>query len=281
MLFVQSEGTAARRRAWVYLVDVSDGLTPETGEAGGQPQISKNGAAWGNTSATLTDVGNGTYYVELTAAELDTLGKVFIRYKSANTAEFSTVGDVVAVNVHIAPGASGGLFIAGINAATTAASLTVTGDFSIGNDFTIANNITFNDVTGGEVSFTGGLILQGVGMTIGGESNVAQTGDSYAVVSTTGAVVGSHTTAAKAEINAEVVDCLNVDTYAEIGQETPAATNTIRKMLGYLFKAWRNKKTQTSSTYSLFADDASTVDQKATVSDDGATTTVGEVSTGP
>lgn len=88
-------------------------------------------------------------------------------------------------------------------------------------------------------------------------------------------------TQAKADVNAEVLDVLNVDTFAEIGQETPAATQTLRKMIAYLYKAWRNKKTQTSSQYSLLNDDAATVDQKATVSDDGTTTTIGEVATGP
>ena len=84
-----------------------------------------------------------------------------------------------------------------------------------------------------------------------------------------------------ANVNAEVVDALNVDTYAEIGQEAPAATQTIRKMLAYLYKGWRNKVTQDATTYSLFNDDAATVDQKATVSDDGVTFTKGEVATGP
>lgn len=103
-------------------------------------------------------------------------------------------------------------------------------------------------------------------------------------VTTTGAVdanVVSHSTAGKAEINAEVLDVLNVDTFAEVGQESPAATQTLRKMIAYIYKSFRNKKTQTSSQFSLFADDASTVDQKATVSDDGTTTTIGEIATGP
>lgn len=84
-----------------------------------------------------------------------------------------------------------------------------------------------------------------------------------------------------AQVNTEVVDALAVDTYAEPGQGTPAATTTLAVKVSYLYKAFRNKKTQTSSTFSLFADDATTVDQKATVSDDGTTTTVGEVATGP
>lgn len=85
----------------------------------------------------------------------------------------------------------------------------------------------------------------------------------------------------KASINAEVVDVLTVDTFAEPGQGAPAATASLATKIGYLFKAWRNKKTQTASQFSLFADDASTVDQKSTVTDDGSTTTVGEMATGP
>lgn len=97
--FTLSEGTAARRRFFLHLVDATDGITPETGEAAGQPQVSKNGAAFGNTSATLTAVANGLYYVELTAAELDTLGKVIVRYKSANTAEFQDIGMVFTLDL--------------------------------------------------------------------------------------------------------------------------------------------------------------------------------------
>lgn len=101
-LFKLSEGTAARRRMYLHLVDSVDGISVETGEAGGQPQYSKNGAAFGSTSATLTAVGQGMYYVELTAGELDTLGVLAIRYKSANTAEFQDVASVVAYDPYSA-----------------------------------------------------------------------------------------------------------------------------------------------------------------------------------
>lgn len=93
--------------------------------------------------------------------------------------------------------------------------------------------------------------------------------------------VGSLATQAKADVNAEVLDVLNTDTFAEPGQEAPAATNTLVKKIGYLFKFLRNKVTQTASTLSVFADDATTVDQKSTVSDDGTTYTRGEIASGP
>ena len=82
-------------------------------------------------------------------------------------------------------------------------------------------------------------------------------------------------------INAEVVDALNVDTYAEPGQEAPAATTTLVKKIGYLYKAFRNRKTQTATLLNIYADDATTVDQKSTVSDNGTTLDSGEIGTGP
>ncbi len=95
LLYQQSEATAAQRRVFLHLVDATDGITPETGEGGGQPQVSENGAAFGNTSGTLVHVGNGLYYVELIGTELDTLGIVAVRFKSAATAEAQVIAQVV------------------------------------------------------------------------------------------------------------------------------------------------------------------------------------------
>jgi hypothetical protein len=88
-------------------------------------------------------------------------------------------------------------------------------------------------------------------------------------------------TLSAAQVNAEVVDALNVDTYAEPGQGTPAATATLAAKINYLFKAWRNRTTQTATQYSLYGDDATTIHHKATVSDDGTTFDRTEVATGP
>lgn len=85
----------------------------------------------------------------------------------------------------------------------------------------------------------------------------------------------------KLDVNAEVVDTLNTDTYAEPGQATPAATATLAAKLNYLYKAWRNRNTQTASQYSLYNDDATTVGQKAAFSDDATTADRGEIATGP
>jgi len=89
ILIKANESTASRRRVYFQLVSESDGLTPETGEAGGQPQISINGAAWSDTSiGTLSAVGHGRYFAELTTGAVTTAGSIIeTRYKSSNTAE--------------------------------------------------------------------------------------------------------------------------------------------------------------------------------------------------
>lgn len=92
---------------------------------------------------------------------------------------------------------------------------------------------------------------------------------------------GDLTATMKASVNAEALDVLNVDTYAEPGQAAPAATATLAAKINYLFKAWRNRHTQDATTYKLFADDATTVDQKAAVSDDATTFDRGEIAAGP
>lgn len=141
------------------------------------------------------------------------------------------------------------------------------------------------NVNGSVASVTGsvGSVTGAVGSVTGAVGSV--TG---AVGSVTGNVggnvtgsVGSLATQAKADVNAEVVDALNVDTYAEPGQEAPGATVSLAKKINYLYKAFRNKFTQTTTTASLYADDGTTVDQKATVSDSGGTFTRGEFGTGP
>jgi hypothetical protein len=83
-----------------------------------------------------------------------------------------------------------------------------------------------------------------------------------------------------ANVNAEIVDALNVDTYAEPGQGAPAANTSLVNKLGYLYKSWRNKKIQDANNFNLYNDAGDTVDQKATVSSDNNNTTFGEIGTG-
>lgn len=84
-----------------------------------------------------------------------------------------------------------------------------------------------------------------------------------------------------AGVNAEVLDALATDTYAEPGQGNPGATISLAAKINYLYKWARNKVTQTATTRSHYNDDGTTVDQKSTVSDDNTTYVRGEIVTGP
>jgi len=93
--------------------------------------------------------------------------------------------------------------------------------------------------------------------------------------------VGSLAAQAKTDVNAEVLDVLVTDTFPEPGQGAPGVNISLKDKIGYLYKAFRNRITQTSTTLSIYADDATTVDHKSTTSDDGTTYSRGEISTGP
>lgn len=82
-------------------------------------------------------------------------------------------------------------------------------------------------------------------------------------------------------LNLDTILSLLDDARGEPGQGAPPVNPDLPTKIDYLYKAWRNKVTETATQYSLYADDASTVDQKATVSDDGTTYTKGEIATGP
>ena len=137
----------------------------------------------------------------------------------------------------------------------------------------IGASVLLSSGTGaGQISLSSGLV------TLAG---VTHTGAVIPTVTTCVTTTTNTDMLTAAAVNAEVVDALNTDTYAEPAQGAPGATITLAAKINYLYKAWRNKSTQTSTTYSLFNDDAATVDHKATVSDDGTTATKGEVATGP
>ena len=107
----------------------SDGTTPPSTQAGGQPQINwlGRGTATVNTTNTLSlvSVNAGEYYVELTASEVSALGLAAVHYRSAaaipNSTYFQIVnfdsGDSLRLGVFALPNAaaeaSGGLITLG------------------------------------------------------------------------------------------------------------------------------------------------------------------------
>ena len=150
---------------------------------------------------------------------------------------------------------------------------------AISSDATAADNAeAFFDGTG--YAGTGNVIPSVT--TVTGNVNGSVGSVTGAVGSVTGAVggnvtgsVGSLAAQAKADVNAEVLDVLNVDTFAE-PTSAPAATSTLRAKIGWIFKMMRNKRTQTSTTETLFADDGTTSDSTSAKTDSSGTFTRGE-----
>ena len=92
-----SEATAARRRIPVLLVDITDGFTPETAVTAPTINISKNGATVASGAGTWTEIGNGQYYYEFTAGEVDTLGWVSINIEKATVSrDYNAVVQIMA-----------------------------------------------------------------------------------------------------------------------------------------------------------------------------------------
>ena len=85
---------------------------------------------------------------------------------------------------------------------------------------------------------------------------------------------GDLTAAMKASVNAEVVDTLNVDTYAE-PTGAPAATTTLAGKIGRVYQTLRNAFTVTASA-KTFKDDANSTLWSKALSDDGTTYTEAE-----
>jgi hypothetical protein len=84
-------------------------------------------------------------------------------------------------------------------------------------------------------------------------------------------------------LDAKITSILSLldDARAEPGQGAPAVNPDAMTKIDFLYKAWRNKHTQTATEYALYDDAGTTVDQKAAVSDDATMFTRAEVATGP
>lgn len=83
-----------------------------------------------------------------------------------------------------------------------------------------------------------------------------------------------------ADVNTQVVDVIFTDTITLLGKVAPAASPTLAYAMGYIYKMGRNRQVQSSTLYELYADDGTTVDQQATVSDDGTDAETAEVVVG-
>jgi len=79
-------------------------------------------------------------------------------------------------------------------------------------------------------------------------------------------------------LSAAGIDAILDDAPAAELATVPTTTGTLRQMIQFLFQYFRNRKTVTATTETLFKEDASTSLGTATVSDDGTTFSKSEMS---
>lgn len=187
-----------------------------------------------------------------------------------------TVGSLKAVNpttagrtLDVSANGEAGIDWANIGSPTTTVALTGT---------TVSSSQVAASVTGN----VGGNVTGSVGSVASGGITSA----SFAANSLTAAALAADavseiqsglSTLTAANVNAEVLDVLSVDTFAELASP-PAATSSLKDKLIWLFMYCRNKVTQTATQRKVYADDTVTVVGTETVSDDGTTFTKGEAS---
>ena len=66
---------------------------------------------------------------------------------------------------------------------------------------------------------------------------------------------------------------------SDIAAGAPSATASVLDAINYLYEAWRNKTTSTSSEIAIYKDDGNTKLVESDISDDGTTFTRGEMGT--
>lgn len=89
LLVYANEAIAARRRVYFDIRSDVDNVSPITGISSGQPQVSSDGASWTNTGVgTMTEIGNGRYYADLTQTLVLSPGTLIrTRFKQAGCLE--------------------------------------------------------------------------------------------------------------------------------------------------------------------------------------------------
>lgn len=284
MIFLK-QSTASQEVPLGYFVDSTDGNTEETALTIANTDIKlwKTGATTlaNKNSGGATAISNGIYYAVLDATDTDTLGPlvIFVHVTGALTVRLECC--VLAANVYDSLiGATDKL---DVNTAEIAGTNVSTSTAQIGVNVVNAGGTAWNSgaitssVFGASAITASAIAADAIGASEIAADAITEIQSGLATSANISALNNISTT----DVKNQVVAALNTDTYAEPGQANPAATTSLAAKINYLYKAWRNKVTQTSSEYKLFNDDGTTVGQKASVSDNGTTFERGEIGTGP
>lgn len=267
-------------------IDDTDGKTAEEALALAQADIklSKNGQAL----AQKTDVtaaahdSDGYYNCELDATDTNTVGQLTLIVHESGALPVRHDYQVIEEATYDFLFASGATPLADINAeADTALSdydppTKAEMDTAHGLLATEAKQDIIDGIVDSILADTG---TDGVKIAAGAIAAAAFAAGAIDAAAIATDAIGSAELAASA-VN-EIRDAILAAAMTLPGQVAPPLAPTLEEALGWLYKVLRNRTTQTATAWNLLADNESTVDAKATVSDDGTTAIKQEVVTGP
>lgn len=228
-------------------------------------RLSKEGGNMAQKSTATACVHDeiGVYFCDLSAADTGTLGRLRVDVDESGSAALAVfhIYDVVTAQYWDAKYGTGRfeVDVQEIDGASAGA----------------ANMQNFYDGTGYAGGSTKLIVTPGAGTitagTIAGSAIVAA---SFAA----GALVEG--AASATTINAQMLDVLVTDTFAEPGTGAPGATISLKDKIGYMFKFMRNKIISGSAEIAIYNDDGTTKGQKSVISDDSTNFTRGEFGSG-
>lgn len=227
---------------------------PVTAAATLDSEVSIDGGTFADVTAEATEIatGSGVYFLDLTAAEMngDTVAIIV---------KTSTVGAKTTVIV-LYPEDAGDYRASVVSGGITAASFAAGAidAAAIGTGAIDADALAADAITAAKVAAD---VSAEIADQVWDEAKAGHVG-----AGSMGEEIQAHAT--PAEVNAEVLDVFNVDTFAE-PSGVPAATSTIFDRIRWLGALAHNKITQSSSTQVLRNDADSGNIATAAVADDG------------
>ncbi len=258
------------------MVDSTDHVTGKTGLSP-TVTISKNGGSFAGVSGAVSEIGLGLYKIAGNTTDSNTVGELWIHATGTGADPTDTSYTIVAYDPfdsvrlgltalpNVVAGGNGGLpTVNGSNEVKAIVDSYATGMTPL--QPTVAGR-TLDVTATGEA----GIDWANVG------SPTTSVSLSGTTISTTQAVasVAALGSTAKSDVNAEVVDALVTDTYAE-PSGVPGATASLKDKIGWIQAISRNKITQTATVQTLRNDGDSGNISQSTVSDDGTTFTRGK-----
>lgn len=271
-MILLKQSTASQEVPLGYFLDSTDGNTEETALSIANTDIK----LWLNGATTLanknsggaTHISNGIYYAVLDATDTATLGPLVIYCHPTGALATRTECLVVTSAAYDVLTAATGDAFARLGAPAGAS---VSADVAAVKTQTAAIEVDTQDLQGRTPA---ALVSGRMDASVGAMAANTLTASALAADAVSEIQSGLSTLTA-ANVNAEVLDVLTVDTFAEPAS-VPAATASLKDKLGYVAALARNKIEQTATTQSLKADNGTTDIATATVSDDGTTLTRAE-----